>query len=81
MAASEVLSKIEEISSCPPASRIFHGRRIILESMEQFFASNQSEQQIYVLYGLGGSGKTQIALRFIEEHKARYVLLTPCQDG
>ncbi|KAJ7191014.1 hypothetical protein GGX14DRAFT_546758 [Mycena pura] len=67
--ASEVLS---EISSCPPASRIFHGRQIILESMEQFFASNQSEQQIYVLYGLGGSGKTQIALKFIEQPKARF---------
>ncbi|KAJ7194276.1 hypothetical protein GGX14DRAFT_679055 [Mycena pura] len=70
--ASEVLSKIEEISSCPPASRIFHGRQIILESMEQFFASNQSGQQIYVLYGLGGSGKTQIALKFIEQHKAHF---------
>ncbi|KAJ7213433.1 P-loop containing nucleoside triphosphate hydrolase protein [Mycena pura] len=40
--------------------------------MEQFFAANQSEQKIYVLYGLGGSGKTQIALKFIEQHKAHF---------
>ncbi|KAF7357325.1 TPR-like protein [Mycena sanguinolenta] len=32
-----------------------------------FFTSNTGTQKIYVLYGLGGAGKTQIALKFIKE--------------
>ncbi|KAJ6450519.1 P-loop containing nucleoside triphosphate hydrolase protein, partial [Mycena sanguinolenta] len=52
---------------CPPSSKIFHGRHAILESMHQFFIQDTGKQQIYVLYGLGGAGKTQIALKFIEE--------------
>ncbi|KAJ6459242.1 P-loop containing nucleoside triphosphate hydrolase protein [Mycena sanguinolenta] len=55
------------MNHCPPASRIFHGQRTILEAMHYFFAQDTPKQKIYVLYGLGGAGKTQIALRFIEE--------------
>ncbi|KAJ6483196.1 P-loop containing nucleoside triphosphate hydrolase protein [Mycena sanguinolenta] len=35
--------------------------------MHQFFAQDIQKQKIYVLYGLGGAGKTQIALKFIQE--------------
>jgi GTPase SAR1 family protein len=35
--------------------------------MHQFFKQDLGKQHIYVLYGLGGAGKTQIALKFIEE--------------
>ncbi|KAJ7873537.1 P-loop containing nucleoside triphosphate hydrolase protein, partial [Mycena olivaceomarginata] len=35
--------------------------------MHQFFTSDKGKQHIYVLYGLGGAGKTQIALKFIKE--------------
>ncbi|KAF7357315.1 FabD/lysophospholipase-like protein [Mycena sanguinolenta] len=35
--------------------------------MHDFFTSNTGTQKIYVLYGLGGAGKTQIALKFIKE--------------
>ncbi|KAF7371409.1 FabD/lysophospholipase-like protein [Mycena sanguinolenta] len=55
------------VNPCPPASRIFHGRRTILDAMHQFFAQETKKQKIYMLYGLGGAGKTQIALKFIEE--------------
>ncbi|KAF7371417.1 FabD/lysophospholipase-like protein [Mycena sanguinolenta] len=55
------------VNLCPPASRIFHGRQTILDAMHQFFAQDTKKQKIYVLYGLGGAGKTQIALKFIEE--------------
>ncbi|KAJ7343825.1 hypothetical protein DFH08DRAFT_781334 [Mycena albidolilacea] len=54
-------------NSCPPSSRIFYGRKIILDAMHQYFGQDTGKQHIYVLYGLGGAGKTQIALRFIEE--------------
>ncbi|KAJ6475447.1 hypothetical protein C8R45DRAFT_1054713 [Mycena sanguinolenta] len=35
--------------------------------MHQFFAQDPQRQKVYVLYGLGGAGKTQIALKFIED--------------
>ncbi|KAJ7907231.1 hypothetical protein B0H13DRAFT_1527957, partial [Mycena leptocephala] len=50
----------------PPASRIFQGRQNILDQMQQFFSADSSNQKIFLLYGLGGAGKTQIALKFAE---------------
>ncbi|KAJ7798078.1 hypothetical protein B0H13DRAFT_2245226 [Mycena leptocephala] len=35
--------------------------------MHQYFNQDLGKQHIYVLYGLGGAGKTQISLKFIEE--------------
>ncbi|KAJ7614873.1 hypothetical protein FB45DRAFT_1109088 [Roridomyces roridus] len=52
---------------CPPASQIFHGRNEILDKMQEYFSQEPKKRRIFVLYGLGGSGKTQIALRFLEE--------------
>ncbi|KAJ7927304.1 hypothetical protein B0H13DRAFT_2556773 [Mycena leptocephala] len=57
----------QSTSNCPPASRHFLGRQIILEKMHQYFNQGLGKQQIYVLYGLGGAGKTQISLKFIAE--------------
>ncbi|KAF7371290.1 TPR-like protein [Mycena sanguinolenta] len=34
--------------------------------MHEFFAQDVQSRKIYVLHGLGGAGKTQIALKFIE---------------
>ncbi|KAJ7714723.1 hypothetical protein B0H16DRAFT_519357 [Mycena metata] len=55
------------VNNCPLPSRIFQGRQAILDKMHQFFNMDSGEQQIYVLYGLGGAGKTQVALKFIKE--------------
>ncbi|KAF8144868.1 P-loop containing nucleoside triphosphate hydrolase protein [Mycena galopus ATCC 62051] len=55
------------LNHCPPASRIFQGRQFILDAMHEFFAKATETQHIYVLYGLGGAGKTQVALKFIEQ--------------
>ncbi|KAJ7794623.1 P-loop containing nucleoside triphosphate hydrolase protein [Mycena leptocephala] len=55
------------MTNCPPPSRNFLGRQIILDKMHQYFNRDLGKQQIYVLYGLGGAGKTQISLKFIEE--------------
>ncbi|KAJ6547746.1 hypothetical protein DFH09DRAFT_926774, partial [Mycena vulgaris] len=59
------------ITKCPPPSRIFHGRRNILDKMHQFFIQDLKNQHIFLLYGLGGAGKTQIALKFIEEFSSQ----------
>jgi hypothetical protein len=50
------------------ATPAFTGREDILSELDRYFASSNVEmQQVFVLYGLGGGGKTQIALRFIEK--------------
>ncbi|KAF8217235.1 P-loop containing nucleoside triphosphate hydrolase protein [Mycena galopus ATCC 62051] len=60
------------INLCPPLLRIFQGRRNILDKMHHFFTSNMGMQHIYVLHGLGGAGKTQIALKFINELSSHF---------
>ncbi|KAJ7610079.1 hypothetical protein FB45DRAFT_336013 [Roridomyces roridus] len=51
---------------CPPASQIFQGRKGILDKMQQYFFQDNKKRRVFVLHGLGGSGKTQIALKFLE---------------
>ena len=59
------------LNNCPPPSRIFHGRQLILGKMHKFFEEEFDNQRIYLLHGLGGSGKTQIALKFIHESSSQ----------
>ncbi|KAJ7703625.1 hypothetical protein B0H17DRAFT_1231479 [Mycena rosella] len=42
-------------------------RQAILQEMHQYFNQNTGNQDIFLLHGLGGAGKTQIALKFMEE--------------
>ncbi|KAJ7798552.1 hypothetical protein B0H14DRAFT_32821 [Mycena olivaceomarginata] len=51
---------------CPPPTQMFQGRQDILAKMVEHFSRNIGERHVYVLHGLGGSGKTQIALKFLE---------------
>ncbi|KAJ7840961.1 hypothetical protein B0H14DRAFT_3695152 [Mycena olivaceomarginata] len=48
----------QSISNCPPPSRIFQGRQVILGRMHEYFNWDTGKQNIYLLYGLGGAGKT-----------------------
>lgn len=57
----------QNINNCPPPTRIFQGREKILAKMQEYFAQDLGKQHIYVLHGLGGAGKTQIGLKFIQE--------------
>ncbi|KAJ7446614.1 hypothetical protein FB451DRAFT_789210 [Mycena latifolia] len=54
-------------NNCPPPTRIFHGRQTILDGMQEYFNQNMGKQCIFLLHGLGGAGKTQIALKFIQD--------------
>jgi len=49
----------------------FTGRKDILDKMRGYFDSDVGStfQRIFVLYGLGGAGKSQLAFKFIEESK------------
>ncbi|KAJ7633632.1 hypothetical protein DFH06DRAFT_1101081 [Mycena polygramma] len=57
---------LQSIHTCPSPSRIFQGRQPILEKMDRYFKQDLDKQHIFLLYGLGGAGKTQISLKFIE---------------
>ncbi|KAJ7466039.1 P-loop containing nucleoside triphosphate hydrolase protein [Mycena latifolia] len=62
----------QRINNCPPPTRIFHGRKTILAKMHQYFTRNVDKQYIFLLHGLGGAGKTQIALKFIEQSASQF---------
>ena len=61
--------------TAPSPSPIFTGREGALKFLEDvFFCKEQKQRQRRaVLHGLGGAGKTEIALKFSEEHLDRCV--------
>ncbi|KAJ7278547.1 P-loop containing nucleoside triphosphate hydrolase protein [Mycena rebaudengoi] len=46
---------------------MFHGRRNILDKLHDYFSQDIGRRHISLLHGLGGAGKTQICLKFLEE--------------
>ncbi|KAJ7101190.1 hypothetical protein C8R44DRAFT_946677 [Mycena epipterygia] len=62
----------QQINNCSPPSKIFHGRQIIIQQMHQYFTQTTEKQDIFLLHGLGGAGKTQIALKFIAESTSNF---------
>jgi Holliday junction resolvasome RuvABC ATP-dependent DNA helicase subunit len=63
-----------QIRPKPSPSPIFTGRETILHRLDVFFAarpSHSSPRREYLLYGLGGAGKSQIALKFAQEYQKR----------
>ncbi|KAJ7881694.1 hypothetical protein B0H13DRAFT_2540395 [Mycena leptocephala] len=67
-----LLQAVQKTNTCPPPSRIFQGRQNILNKMHQYFTTDTGKQHIYVLHGLGGAGKTQIALKFIKQSLSHF---------
>ncbi|KAJ7725550.1 hypothetical protein B0H16DRAFT_1471790 [Mycena metata] len=66
-----MVQAVQHINNYPSPSRIFQGRQAILNEMQQYFSTDSGKQHIYVLHGFGRAGKTQIALKFIEQSSAR----------
>jgi len=56
--------------ACPLPVKSFIGRKEILDKMSQYFNSNHKFQHVFVLHGLGGSGKSQLAFKFLEDSQA-----------
>ncbi|KAJ7448129.1 hypothetical protein FB451DRAFT_766154 [Mycena latifolia] len=52
---------------CPAPTVHFTGREDILQEMTQYFNTGIGRRHIFLLHGLGGSGKSQIAFKFVEE--------------
>ena len=59
------------VTQMPESSPIFTGRQNVLDKLEKIFihevTSRLSRRQSCLLWGMGGIGKTQICLKFIEE--------------
>ncbi|KAF8961390.1 acyl transferase/acyl hydrolase/lysophospholipase [Flammula alnicola] len=63
----ESIQHIKERKLCPLPVRSFTGRKDILDKMRRYFDSRGESQSVFVLYGLGGSGKSQLAFKFLRE--------------
>ena len=59
--------EIPTLKQCPAPSRVFTGREDVLRQMELYFTNGKRTQHIFVLYGLGGGGKSQIAFKFVDQ--------------
>jgi len=48
---------------------LFTGRQRYLERLRQYFDLRDSSRprRAFLLYGIGGAGKTQICLKFVED--------------
>ena len=62
----------------PLPSDKFTGRDIELKEMESAFELPKTSlelgrRRIYVLHGTGGMGKTQLALKFLDKNRDRYL--------
>ncbi|RDB16830.1 Kinesin light chain [Hypsizygus marmoreus] len=74
VSVAKIEVSLEHISSPTP---FFVGREDILAALDQCFSSSETSvglklQRRYVLYGLGGAGKTQIALKFVQQFSDRF---------
>ncbi|KAK7022996.1 hypothetical protein R3P38DRAFT_2779729 [Favolaschia claudopus] len=48
----------------------FTGRQETLDEIHQYFAQAQGLRKVFILHGLGGSGKSQIAFKFVQQAQA-----------
>jgi Holliday junction resolvasome RuvABC ATP-dependent DNA helicase subunit len=55
----------------PNPSTRFIGRREVITKLKRHFSTNTNDavqkRKLFLLYGMGGIGKTQICLKFVEE--------------
>ncbi|KAG8693623.1 hypothetical protein FRC09_010389 [Ceratobasidium sp. 395] len=67
----EASSTTHTTKLCPPPSSLFVGRDDLLNQIERCLGDAQG-QRVCVLHGLGGVGKTQLALKYVETHANDY---------
>ena len=62
------------VPQTPNSSALFTGREDILQRLKNHFAPQDEGDRCrksFLLYGMGGIGKTQIGLKFVEEMDGR----------
>ncbi|CAE6428382.1 unnamed protein product, partial [Rhizoctonia solani] len=60
------------IKRCPIPTPYYTGRAKEIEDISACIASDPDQQQVCVIYGLGGSGKSQLAFKVIEKNHRRW---------
>ncbi|QRV81275.1 kinesin light chain [Ceratobasidium sp. AG-Ba] len=53
--------------ACPAPSITFTGRQDVVEQIISRIAKGDTQRRVFVLHGLGGAGKTQLALKAVDE--------------
>lgn len=64
------------IKNQPRSTSLFTGRQDHLDALTKNFTDQGPGQHLrreYLLFGMGGAGKTQIALKFAESHQQKQV--------
>lgn len=74
--AIAAVSSNEYFDTPQQVSSIFTGRKQMLQNMRKFFIAppginSDSRQRRFVIYGIGGAGKTQFGCKFAEENRDR----------
>ncbi|KAH8813732.1 hypothetical protein DL96DRAFT_1716039 [Flagelloscypha sp. PMI_526] len=69
-------------SLCPQPTPYFTGRQVELRNLEDHFTSDSKSCRVGVLYGIGGGGKTQIGLEFIQrcQHQFSEIFFVDASD-
>ncbi|KAG9085221.1 hypothetical protein FS749_004604, partial [Ceratobasidium sp. UAMH 11750] len=70
-AASEV-QQLSGIKRCPAPTSVYTERRKPIQQAVDCLISNVQERRIFVFHGLGGAGKTQLALRVVEQTREHW---------
>jgi hypothetical protein len=71
-----VLSRLAK--PMPASGRLFTGRQSYLDTLEAFFVprpTGPKSRRMFLLYGMGGIGKTQICVRFTEKYSHLCVVI------
>ncbi|QRV95656.1 kinesin light chain [Ceratobasidium sp. AG-Ba] len=55
--------------ACPAPTPVFTGRRDTIDRIIACISKGNTQRCVFVLYGLGGSGKTQLALKTVQQTK------------
>ena len=72
--ASQGQNDLPIVPQRPNSSALFTGREDILKRLKDHFAPQDEGDKCrksFLLYGMGGIGKTQICLKFVEEMAGR----------
>ena len=69
---SQPIGDMKEPKICPLPVKSFTGQKEILDKMWQYFESDHKSQHVFVLHGLGGAGKSQLAFKFLENAQAKH---------
>ena len=66
----ESMHHIKKRKLCPRPIESFTGRLDILDKVQRYYDSNTKSRHVFVLHGLGGSGKSQLAFKFLHDCQA-----------